>query len=268
METSTTAGARAHARAQAGVRAASMRWVPAASAPDIAPDVEGDRVVWDETLAPGRYTSKVLARGTIVRFVDVEGLACLQLLAFNALLPSERLNVADTVKVQWQAYLGEGTLLLTDLGRVLATIVKDTSGHHDALCGVRSGGSVADATPSARQLLTLGAARHGLERRDVHPALNLFKGVRVAGDGGLMFEGGSGARATVELRLELPAILVLSNTPHVLDDAGTATPVRITAWSAAAATAADDPWRDTSPEASRAFDNTDEFLAGHPFGGA
>ena len=35
--------------------------------------------------------------------------------------PAERLNVADTVKVQWQAYLGAGRLLLSDMGRVLMT---------------------------------------------------------------------------------------------------------------------------------------------------
>ena len=49
--------------------------------------------------------------------------------------PWERLNTADTVKVPWQAYLGTGHPLLSDQGRVLATIVADGSGHHDALCG-------------------------------------------------------------------------------------------------------------------------------------
>jgi uncharacterized protein YcgI (DUF1989 family) len=31
-------------------------------------------------------------------------------LVYNAEHPTERLNVADTVKVQWQAYLGLGSL--------------------------------------------------------------------------------------------------------------------------------------------------------------
>ena len=30
-----------------------------------------------------------------------------------------KLNVADTIKVQWNGYLGEGKLLLSDMGRVL-----------------------------------------------------------------------------------------------------------------------------------------------------
>ena len=52
----------------------------------------------------------------LTRITDVEGDACVQLLVYNADNPAERLNVIDTVKVQWQAYLDEGALLLSDDG--------------------------------------------------------------------------------------------------------------------------------------------------------
>ncbi|NED66479.1 DUF1989 domain-containing protein, partial [Streptomyces sp. SID10244] len=55
--------------------------------------------------------------------------------------PWERLNVADTVKVPWQAYVTTGHPLLSDQGRVLATVVADDSAHHDALCGTTTLGS-------------------------------------------------------------------------------------------------------------------------------
>ena len=61
----------------------------------------------------------MLPRGAVVRLTDLEGDACANLLVYNAAQPFERLNVADTVKVQWQAYLGAGSLLLSDMGRVL-----------------------------------------------------------------------------------------------------------------------------------------------------
>ena len=77
--------------------------------------------------------SKVLARGTRLRLRDLDGAACAHLLLYRADAPWERLNVADTVKVPWQAYLGAGHPLLSDQGRVLATVVADTSGQHDAL---------------------------------------------------------------------------------------------------------------------------------------
>jgi uncharacterized protein YcgI (DUF1989 family) len=180
-----------------------------------------------------------------------------QLLLFDALAPSERLNVADTAKVQWQAYLAAGSLLLTDVGRVIASIVDDTSGHHDLFCG-------ADPAVS-RPLLVLGAARLGLERRDVHPCVNLLKGVRVVDGDRLTFAGGAGAGAAIELRLELPALVVLANTAHVLDerDPAPCTPVRVEAWPGEPA-GPDDAIRTATPEGRRAFENTEDLLLGHP----
>jgi len=238
--TDTTWAARDHARRQEGTTARSMRQVPPPQG-----------LLWDETVDGGRYAHKALARGSHVRFTDLEGAACVQLLLFNALAPHERLNVADTAKVQWQAYLGNRSLLLTDMGRAIATIVSDTSGHHDLFCG----------SLAARPLLTLGVARHGLDRRDVHPCVNLLKGARVVDGDALTFTGGAGAGVHVELRLELPTILVLANTPHPLDDEGAeATPVHVTAWEGDPGSPASAP----TPEARRAYENTEDLLRGHP----
>lgn len=236
-----------------------MRTVPATAAVDLPGGVDRAAVVWDETLGPWRYTAKALARGCRLRLADVEGDACAQVLLFNALGTHERLNVADTVKVQWQAYVGRGSLLLSDQGRVLATLVDDTSECHDTFCGASA------SPPSVRSLLLLGAARFGLGRRDVHPCVNLLKRATVGAGGDIAFAGGAGPGAYVELRLELPCVVVLANSPHVLDDRPDrpCSPLRITAWQAAPATA-DDEWRIASPEATRAFENTDDFLAGHP----
>ena len=247
-----------------------MRTVPAADADELPPDVQGEELLWEETVGPGRYAGKALQRGTRVRFTDLHGDGCLQLQLFNAFAPQERLNVADTAKVQWQAYLGTGSLLLTDMGRVIATVLTDSSGHHDLLCGASfdASSSVGDALPCSRDLLALGVARFGLTRRDVHPCLNLFKGVRVHNGEALRFTGGSGPGATVELRLELPAYVVVANTAHVLDERRPAPvgPVRITAWSGLPA-GPDDPARAAGPEARRAFENTEDYLLGHPLAG-
>jgi uncharacterized protein YcgI (DUF1989 family) len=78
-----------------------------------------DGLIWEETVAAGGYTSRRIARGTRITLNDLHGDACVSLLLFNAECPVERLNVADTVKVQWNAYLGTGKLLLSDMGRVM-----------------------------------------------------------------------------------------------------------------------------------------------------
>ena len=186
MATSTTYGARDHARAQEGARTESMPVVPATDWPS--PPCEPERLVWAETVAGGGYTHRVLARGTEVRLTDLRGDACAHLLLHHADRPWERLNVADTVKVQWNAYLGAGKLLLSDMGRVLMSIVEDGAGTHDTFCGTSNAatnalkygeGRNSGAYPNGRDRLLLGSAKHGLQRRDVHPCVNLFKGAKI-----------------------------------------------------------------------------------------
>lgn len=270
-ETATARAARTHARAQAGGAAEAMPVLPASSAAFIPPAVEAGDVVWAETVAGGGYSSKWLARGTTVRLTDRDGDACAHVLLYSAVGTWERLNPADTVKVPWQAYLGQGHPLLSDQGRVLATIVGDTSGRHDALCGTscralnaeRYGdGSAGGVTPAGRELLALAACKHGLERRDLAPSVSFFKGVRVDEDGDLVERGGAKAGAWVELRAEMPLVILLANVPHPLDTraAYTCSPLQVVAWRGHATAPTDELWSST-PELERAFLNTSSFLA-------
>lgn len=272
-DTSTPLSARAHARAMAGTVVETMPTIPATGAADPPAGVDPADIVWAETLGAGGYASRVLRRGTRLRLTDLEGDACVSLLVYNATNPIERLNVADTVKVQWNAYLGEGSLLLSDMGRVLMSIVRDTSGRHDTFAGCSNErlnvakygeGANHSRCPNARDRFLLALAKHGLGRKDVMPNVNLFKGVRVAVDGSMTVET-EGARPGdhVELRAEMEVLVVLVNTPHVLDDRPryTATPVRLIAWRGPA-TGADDTIRRSTPEALRAFENTEDYLAG------
>ncbi|MDX3529441.1 urea carboxylase-associated family protein [Streptomyces sp. ID05-39B] len=268
MATATTYGARAHARAQEGTRTETMPVVPAADWP--APPCEAGHLVWAETVAGGNYTHRVLARGTELRLTDVGGDACAHLLLYAADRPWERLNAADTVKVQWNAYLGEGVLLLSDQGRVLASVVADTSGRHDALCGtstlVRNTARYGDGTPQSpspagRELFKLAAAKNGLEPRDLPPSLSFFQGVEVRGDGTLDFTGSAGPGGDVTLRAEQDVTVLIVNVPHPADPRAeyVSTPLEVLAWRAAPTRPGDPLWEAT-PEGRRAFLNTAEFL--------
>ncbi|MHC9293129.1 urea amidolyase associated protein UAAP1 [Mycobacterium sp. LTG2003] len=242
-ETSTTAGAREHARAQATTITDSMPVVPASSWPSPPDGIAAENLTWAETVPGGRYTSKVLARGTRLRLRDLQGTACAHLMLWRADASWERLNVADTVKVPWQAYLSSGHPLLSDQGRVLATIAADTSSHHDAVCGTTTlsgnitkygAGSPESASPAGRELLALAALKNGLTRRDVAPSVSFFHGVRVQPDGELVSTGSAGAGKAVELILHLPVIVAIANTAHPLDpapafDVGS---LEVLAWSA------------------------------------
>jgi urea carboxylase-associated protein 2 len=271
--TATTTGAREHARAQGGSVTEHMVTVPATSC-SWAPDgIDAASLVWAERIAGGGYSARVLAAGTTVRLTDTDGEACAHLLAFRADQPWERLCVADTVKVQWQAYTGAGQLLLSDQGRVLASVVADTSGHHDALCGTTSrarnehrygDGSAQGPSPAGRELFVLAGAKHGLGPRDLPPSVSLFKGVRVEPDGGrLDWMGAAPAAPTwVELRAEVPLLLLVANTAHPLDPrpewiCGT---LEVLAWPGEPTAPGAWPW-DVTPEGARAFANTVDDLA-------
>ncbi len=220
-----------------------MRHHPASTSPTVPAGVAAAELVWSETVAPGGYTSAVLARGTRIRLTDTDGDACAHLLLHRADAPHERLNVADTVKVPWQAYLGTGHPLLSGFGRVLATVVDDTSGHHDALTGTstragnmdRYGASAPESnSPAGRDLFTLAALKHGLNRRDLPPSVSFFQGVRVDGDGSLRWLGSAGAATTVDLIVHVDAIILLANTAHPLDPRpqSTCSPLQVHAWPA------------------------------------
>jgi len=264
--------AQAHARAMAGTRVEAMPTLPAAAADDRPDGVAAADLVWAETIAPGGYGAKQLARGARLRLTDLAGDACASMLVFNAERPAERLNVADTVKVQWNAYLGAGRLLLSDMGRVLFSIVEDTAETHDAFCGASSQASNArrygDGVnwgdhPNARDRFALAAAKFGLGRKDIHPCINWFKGVRIGDDGGTNLDAGPfAAGRQVTLRAEIDVIVVLANCPHVLDAraAYAVTPLRALAWRGPL-TAPDDPIRTATPEGLRAFLNVEDYYA-------
>ena len=261
--------ARDHARAMGGTKVDAMPILPPV-ADDLPAGIAADDLLWEETIAPGGYATRKIARGSRLRLIDVAGDACASINIFNADMPSERLNVADTVKVQWNAYLDAGKLLLSDMGRVLASIVEDGAGTHDAFSGTSNAatneakygeGRNSGAFPNGRDRLILGAAKHGLQRRDVHPCINLFKGTRIEADGTITpLVGPFDKGRQVILRAEMDVIIVIANCPHVIDprDDWSVTPLRATAWRGEP-TPQDDPIRTATPEGLRAFENVEDY---------
>jgi uncharacterized protein YcgI (DUF1989 family) len=150
------------------------------------------------------------------------------------------------------------------------TVVDDSCGAHDALCGAsneaRNGakygnGGVHGPAPNARDRFAVALAKYGLGRRDIAPNVNFFKTVRVDDRGALHFENRSFAGAEVSLRAEMAVLLVVVNTPHVLDPRSEyhATPLRIRT-TRGLPTQPGDPLWSATPEGERAFRNTADFL--------
>ncbi len=214
-------------------------------------------VLREQIIPGGWYSTFALQTGQTLRLQAHALGSSVTLAAWAAPDHSERLNLPDTVKVQWTTDLRKGRVLFSDMGRVMLSITEDSSGGHDVLTG--GSGPTGAGTPrqrNTRDNMVLAVAKLGLDRRDLPMLLTFFAPVRVDAAGRFVWNATllSGADY-VDLRAEMPLILALSNTRHPMDPAtGDVPPVTATL-QAAQAVAADDLCRTATAEAMRGFEN-------------
>ncbi len=200
---------------------AAPKALPPPTPRDSAPVLASD-VIHRETIPGGWYTTLKMKAGTALRLVNTAATPGVSLFAWNANDPSERYNSADTVKVQWTSELRKGRVLFSDMGRVLFSIIEDTTGAHDTIVGGSTPASNArkygnPALRSTRENMLLAAGKHGLGLRDLAPVITFFAPVVVAKDGRLSWRDGFvTAGDFVDLRAELDLIVAISNCPHPL----------------------------------------------------
>jgi urea carboxylase-associated protein 2 len=245
---------------------ATLKALPDPTAHDGAP-IAADAVISREQVPPGWYATVRLRRGEALRIIDDLGVSSVSLIGWRAEDMSERINCADTVKVQWSAAISKGRVIMSDMGRVLLSVIEDTSGAHDLLAGGSTPGSTAAAfgapTRNTHDNFLAAAAKIGLGLRDVPPCATFFAPVSVDANGRFVWNGArKHAGDFVDLRAEMNLVLAVSNCAHPLDPARPAAtgPVTIIRHRAPAPTP-DDPCRTASPEAARAFRFTDRLYA-------
>ena len=238
--------------------AARARAALPAAIPPIAP-LAPEAVRKADTIPPGCYVALRLKRFDIIRITNTAATPGAALFLWNADDVSERYNAGDSVKLQWTTRLTTGRVLFSDMGRVLASITADTGAGHDSIIGPNSPAQAGNGR-NGRDNLRLAAAKFGLTRQDVGPALSLFSPLVTDAAGRFHYQGPPPAGAMVELRAEQNLLLALSNTPHALSPAQEATgPIGYAI--AHAPPGADDLCRHFTAEAERGFINTDEAFA-------
>jgi urea carboxylase-associated protein 2 len=224
-------------------------------------------LILSESVPGGWYATYQLKAGERLRLASPTGNAAAALLAWNAADTSERINHADSIKIQWTAALGKGRLVFSDMGRVLLSIVEDSTGAHDVLAGGLNRAATARKfgddpnLRNTRDNMVLAAGKLGLDARDIPPLVTFFAPVAVAADGALTWTDGVRKPGDfVELRAEMDLLVALSNCPHPLDPATVYAPGAVdVAVLAANPVPADDFCRTATPEAVRGFDNTDQY---------
>lgn len=175
-----------------------------------------------------------VAKGNVLRLIDLEGQQAIDFLCYNAGDPQERYHAPNTIKIPGQIYLGKGSSLWSVRARKLMTIIEDTCGGHDTIFGccsfaldeVRYG---ATNPRCCQQNFEEELARHDMGPRDVVPNVNFFMRVPVAADGKAMIvDGLSKPGDYVDLEADMDVLAVLSNCPEALNPAtgGGPTPIR------------------------------------------
>ena len=243
----------------------SPKGLPEPTALNGAP-IAPDAVIHREQVPSGWYATIHLRRGEALRIVDETGRSSVSLIGWREEDTSERINCADTVKVQWSAAVGKGRVILSDMGRAFLSVIEDTSGAHDLLVGGSTPASTLSAfgTPgrNTQENFLAAASKIGLDIRDIPPCVTFFAPIALDDAGRFCWKGRKRSGDFVDLRAEMNLILVVSNCPHPLDPARPAAsgPVTLIKYRAGLATA-EDACRTASPEASRAFAFTDRLFA-------
>lgn len=224
--------------------------------------------------AGGKWSTKIKS-GKQLTFTALGDGANLSLLLYNADDTSERYNMPDTLKAQHTAHLTTGNVLMSDNGRILASIIDDSLGWHDTISGYATRlmideryGKTSyqeqrnDWYRSGEENFAVELFRNGLTNRDLIPVVNLFSKVSCKEDGSLHFAPGHSKKGdTITLRSEMDVLIILSNTPNPLDPSSNypSVPVEITITDAAPLEE-NDICVNHRPENRRAFENTWDYV--------
>jgi len=191
-------------------------------------------VVCDEIVPAGRPWGRFIKRGEVLRIVDLHGQQAVDFLCYDAADPSDRYSTMNTIKLQGNIFVHKGTVLYSDSGNALFTVIEDTCGSHDTIAGCCSEANNflrygVRGTPSCYANFQEILGRFGLGRNEIVSNVNFFMYVPVEGDGKMaIVDGLSKPGSHVDLRAERDVLAVLSNCPQVHNpcNAYNPTPIR------------------------------------------
>ena len=170
---------------------------------------------------PGLPWAKPVDNGDMLRLIDLEGQQAVDFLCYDAADPTDRYSVTNTIKVQGSLYVGAGSVLYSDLGNALFTVVADTRGGHDTIYGCCSQANNflrygVPGTHSCFANFVEILARFGLDRSAIVGNVIFLMTVPVAADGAAVnVDSHSKAGNYADLRAERDVLAVLSNGPQM-----------------------------------------------------
>ncbi|MEM8853999.1 MAG: urea amidolyase associated protein UAAP2 [Pseudomonadota bacterium] len=186
--------------------------------------------------------SGLVRAGQNIRIVDLEGQQAVDTLFYSAADTAERYSAQDTVQRARNAYVGAGTVLISNDGNEMLTVTADTVGRHDTsagACSVESNtvrfGHETRHLHACRENFVVEAARWGMTKRDIVSNINFFMNVPIEPDGRLaIVDGLSEPGNFVELVAHMDVICLISNCPQINNPCNgfNPTPIDVLIWDA------------------------------------
>jgi urea carboxylase-associated protein 1 len=202
---------------------------------------ESHGVVIEDLIVPARGSWSGLVRnGETLRIVDTEGQQAVDFICFNAADKMEAYDVTVTVRLASRPFLRQGDVLYSNLSRPMFTIVEDTVGNHDTICGccsaeinyLRYG---VKNTPSCRTNFLHELEKNGLDSRSLVPNINFFMNIPFNAKREFEFKPPlSRPGDYVNLKAHMDILAVISNCPQILNPANNfnPTPIRLVRFAA------------------------------------
>ncbi|GGK49644.1 urea amidolyase associated protein UAAP2 [Nocardia camponoti] len=179
--------------------------------------------VLDEVVPANAPWSAIVRAGDILDIIDLHGNQAVDCLLYSAADHTDRYSAQATVAAQGNIFLTTGSMLLSENGTPLMTVVADEVGNHDTIAGacsqesntLRYGHHTVHQHACVENFLT-AALEWGLGKRDLVSNINWFMNVPVEADGTLgIVDGLSAPGKKVSLRAEVDTLVLVSNCPQI-----------------------------------------------------
>ena len=180
--------------------------------------------------------SGLVKKGQVLVIKDTHGQQAVDFLCYDADNTSDRYSATNTVKVQGNVYVGNGTVLYADSGKPLLRVIEDTVGKHDTIYGCCSNPNNklrygVKTTESCYTNFTQELQKHGMDVTSIVPNVNWFMSVPVLDNGSVgVAEAAIKPGSFVKLRAECNVLAVLSNCPQMHNPCNGYQPTPIEVW--------------------------------------
>jgi urea carboxylase-associated protein 1 len=195
------------------------------------------QILLDEIVPARAPWDHLVHAGETLRIIDLEGNQAVDFLLYAAHDDTERYSAQDTVAAQGNIFLRAGSILMSNERRPMAQIAATTVAYHDTIGGacscesntLRYGHHTKSQDGCAENFLSSNA-RYGRGKRDIVSNINWFMNVPVEADGTLgIVDGISAAGLSVDLKMRMDVIAVISNCPQINNPCNgfNPTPIRV-----------------------------------------